>query len=55
MADSWTVQVGRDNSAGRVSEWVDVVPHQGPDELVQVWLDMVGGTVAPRSGHVVTC
>ncbi|TWP48467.1 DUF2855 family protein [Lentzea tibetensis] len=41
--------------AVRAEGWVDVVRHQGPDELAQMWLDVLAGRAEPRSGHVVTC
>lgn len=41
--------------AVRAEDWVDVVRHNGPDELAQVWLDVLAGRAEPRSGHVVTC
>lgn len=34
--------------------WVDVVTHEGPAALEQVWRDVLAGTAAPRDGHVVT-
>ncbi|GLZ35250.1 hypothetical protein Lesp02_74370 [Lentzea sp. NBRC 105346] len=41
--------------AARAVDWVDVVAHHGPDELAQVWLEVLAGRAEPRSGHVVTC
>jgi hypothetical protein len=32
--------------------WVDVVVGQGPDPLKAAWLDVLDGTVSPRTGHV---
>ncbi len=34
--------------------WVDVVQHRGPDALREVWLEVLAGRTAPRTGHVVT-
>jgi hypothetical protein len=34
--------------------WVDVVPHHGPEELRSTWLEVLAGRSAPRVGHVVT-
>ena len=34
--------------------WVDVVHHHGPDALREVWLEVLAGRSAPRTGHVVT-
>ena len=34
--------------------WVDVVSHHGPDALREVWLEVLVGRSAPRTGHVVT-
>jgi NADPH:quinone reductase-like Zn-dependent oxidoreductase len=34
--------------------WVDVVLHEGPEALRDVWLDVLAGRTAPREGHVVT-
>ena len=34
--------------------WVDVVSHHGPDALREVWLEVLAGRSAPRTGHVVT-
>ena len=34
--------------------WVDVVRHHGPDALREVWLDVLAGRSAPRTGHVVS-
>ncbi|HWL37719.1 MAG TPA: DUF2855 family protein [Frankiaceae bacterium] len=33
---------------------VDVVVHEGPEALRDVWLDVLAGRTAPREGHVVT-
>ena len=34
--------------------WVDVVTHHGHDALREVWLEVLTGRSAPRTGHVVT-
>ena len=34
--------------------WVNVVRHHGHDALREVWLDVLAGRSAPRTGHVVT-
>jgi hypothetical protein len=33
-------------------EWVDVVVSDAPDQLPDVWLDVLGGSSPPRTGHV---
>lgn len=38
--------------APKVERWVDVVVSQGPEALRDVWLEVLGGTSAPRTGHV---
>ena len=38
--------------APAVEGWVDVVVSDGPDALRTVWLEMLDGTSAPRTGHV---
>ena len=40
--------------APAVEGWVDVVRHEGPEALRQVWLDVLAGRAKPREGHVVT-
>lgn len=40
--------------APAVSGWVDVVVHEGPESLRDVWLDVLAGRAKPRDGHVVT-
>lgn len=35
-----------------VKGWVDVVVGDGPQELERVWLEVLSGTTAPRTGHV---
>lgn len=40
--------------AEAVEDWVEVVVHQGPRGLEQVWLEVQGGRSAPRLGHVVS-
>jgi Protein of unknown function (DUF2855) len=34
--------------------WVDVVTHHGPGALQEVWLEVLAGHSAPRTGHVLT-
>ena len=34
--------------------WVNVVRHRGPDALREVWLEVLAGHSAPRTGHIVT-
>ncbi len=33
--------------------WVDVVTSYGPEELERVWLEVLAGHAAPRTGHIV--
>lgn len=40
--------------APTVEGWVDVVVSHGPAELERVWLEVLSGDSAPRTGHVVT-
>ena len=40
--------------AAAAEGWVDVVRHHGHDALQQVWLEVLAGRSAPRTGHVVT-
>ena len=40
--------------AAAAEGWVDVVRHRGHDALREVWLDVLAGRSAPRTGHVVT-
>lgn len=40
--------------APKAEESVDVVRHEGPEALRDVWLDVLAGRTAPREGHVVT-
>ena len=40
--------------AAAAEGWVDVVRHRGPDALREVWLEVLAGRSAPRTGHVVT-
>jgi hypothetical protein len=40
--------------APTVEGWVDVVEQQGPKALQAVWLEVLAGGSAPRTGHVVT-
>ena len=35
-----------------VAGWVDVVTHEGPDALREVWLEVLAGRAVPRIGHV---
>ncbi len=35
-----------------VEGWVDVVVGQGPHELERVWLEVLSGKTAPRTGHI---
>ena len=37
-----------------VEDWVDVVEQQGPEALREVWLEVLGGKSAPRTGHILT-
>ena len=37
-----------------VEGWVDVVPHEGPEALRDVWLEVLSGTSSPRVGHVIS-
>jgi hypothetical protein len=48
FADAWL------RFAPTVAGWVDVVPHSGPDELRDVWLEVLSGQSSPRVGHVVS-
>jgi uncharacterized protein DUF2855 len=36
-----------------VSGWVDVVVAQGPEGLRADWLEVLGGSTSPRTGHVI--
>lgn len=38
--------------APTVEGWVDVVTHNGPEALRDVWLEVLAGHAAPRIGHV---
>jgi hypothetical protein len=40
--------------AAAAEGWVDVVSHHGPEALQEVWLEVLAGRSAPRTGHVVT-
>ena len=40
--------------APAVEGWVDVVEQHGPEALRAVWLEVLGGRSAPRTGHVLT-
>jgi hypothetical protein len=35
-----------------VAGWVDIVTHEGPDALREVWLEVLAGRAVPRIGHV---
>jgi NADPH:quinone reductase-like Zn-dependent oxidoreductase len=39
--------------APTAEQWVDVVPHEGPAALRDVWLEVLAGTTSPRVGHVI--
>jgi hypothetical protein len=39
--------------APTVQGWVDVVEHVGPEQLRDVWLEVLSGGSSPRIGHVV--
>ncbi|MEO8898123.1 MAG: DUF2855 family protein, partial [Candidatus Dormibacter sp.] len=39
--------------APTVASWVDVVIGHGRDGLRDAWLDVLAGTSAPRTGHVI--
>jgi hypothetical protein len=39
--------------APTAEKWVDVVPHEGPEALRDVWLEVLSGTTSPRVGHVI--
>ena len=41
--------------AATAAGWVNVVSHRGPEALRDVWLEVLAGRSAPRTGHVVTC
>ncbi|GAB2699082.1 DUF2855 family protein [Thalassiella azotivora] len=47
VAEAWQRFVGRARS------WVDVQVGHGPQGLRDAWLDVLGGTASPRTGHVV--
>jgi NADPH:quinone reductase-like Zn-dependent oxidoreductase len=47
FADAWR------HFATVVSDWVDIVLHDGPKALEQVWLDTYAGRSDPRQGHVI--
>lgn len=36
-----------------VTDWVDIVVGQGPEDLRADWLETLAGAIAPRTGHVV--
>jgi hypothetical protein len=37
-----------------VEDWVDVVEQHGPEALREVWLEVLAGKSAPRTGHILT-
>ena len=47
FADAWL------RFAPTTAGWVDVVPHEGPAALRDVWLEVLSGTTSPRVGHVI--
>jgi hypothetical protein len=47
FADAWL------RFAPTAAEWVDVVPHEGPAALREVWLEVLAGKMSPRVGHVI--
>ena len=51
MTSFWALAVARDELA---RTRVNVVRHHGHDALQQVWLEVLAGRSAPRTGHVVT-
>lgn len=48
FADAWH------RFAPVVEGWVDVVVQNGPEALRAVWLEVLSGRSAPRTGHIVT-
>jgi Protein of unknown function (DUF2855) len=48
FADAWR------GFAPTVRGWVDVVEHNGPAELRDVWLEVLSGKTSPRTGHVIS-
>ena len=48
FADAWR------RFAPTVEGWVDVVEHNGPEALREVWLEVLAGRSSPRVGHVLT-
>ena len=53
--DSRFAQAWRSFAAAADDEgWVEVVSHRGHDALREVWLEVLAGRSAPRTGHVVT-
>jgi NADPH:quinone reductase-like Zn-dependent oxidoreductase len=47
FADAWL------RFAPTAEKWVDVVPHEGPEALREVWLEVLSGKTSPRVGHVI--
>ena len=47
FADAWL------RFAPTAEKWVEVVPHEGPSALRDVWLEVLGGQMSPRVGHVI--
>ena len=52
--DSRFAQAWRSFAAAAAEGWVEVVSHRGHDALREVWLEVLAGRSAPRTGHVVT-
>jgi hypothetical protein len=52
--DSRFAQAWRSFAAAADEGWVEVVSHRGHDALREVWLEVLAGRSAPRTGHVVT-
>jgi hypothetical protein len=38
--------------AAVAQDWVDVETHHGPEDLRRVWLEVLAGRTAPRTGHI---
>jgi hypothetical protein len=52
--DSRFAQAWRSFAAAAAEGWVEVVSHRGHDALREVWLEVLAGRSAPRTGHVVS-
>lgn len=52
--DSRFAQAWRSFAAAAAEGWVEVVSHHGHDALREVWLEVLAGRSAPRTGHVVS-